>query len=263
MPRVTSATCGRATRVTRVTRVTRAPCVTCASMSPQEAECLATLAKLLKRDADAAKLTSRAAAQRALISANLWDETSAIFTNKFWNGTFYRRITPTSFYAMMATAATDKQAETMVQEWLLSPEHFCVAPDGDFKGNSDDCYWGLPSIQKGDPAFPPLGYWRGYVWGAPTPCAPRRLCPHRPKLNASSAPTAAPSQRVGARGLRHSADVPRECPPSVRPDGTAHLLEPAVLRPRACRAVGPQGPLQANDRADAEPVAHAQVMADG
>jgi hypothetical protein len=35
----------------------------------------------------------------------------------------------------------------------------------DFAGNADECYWGLPSIQRGDPAFPPLGYWRGYVWG--------------------------------------------------------------------------------------------------
>ena len=53
----------------------------------------------------------------------------------------------------------------MVSEWLLSPEHFCIAPGGDFAGNADECYWGLPSIQRGDPAFPPLGYWRGYVWG--------------------------------------------------------------------------------------------------
>ena len=27
------------------------------------------------------------------------------------------------------------------------------------------CYWGLPSISASDPAFPPLGYWRGFVWG--------------------------------------------------------------------------------------------------
>ena len=32
-----------------------------------------------------------------------------IFTNKFWNGTFYRRISPTSFYSMMAKAPTDEQ----------------------------------------------------------------------------------------------------------------------------------------------------------
>ena len=66
---------------------------------------------------------------------------------------------------MMAQAATDKQATAMVEEWLLSPNHFCVARNGDFAGNSNDCYWGLPSIQAGDVAFPPLGYWRGYVWG--------------------------------------------------------------------------------------------------
>ena len=41
----------------------------------------------------------------------------------------------------------------------------CISPAGDFGGNADDCYWGLPSIERADPAFPPLGYWRGYVWG--------------------------------------------------------------------------------------------------
>jgi hypothetical protein len=46
----------------------------------------------------------------------------------------------------------------MIEQWLLSPEHFCVAPSGDFKGLSDTCYWGLPSIQAADPAYPPLGY---------------------------------------------------------------------------------------------------------
>jgi len=136
-----------------------------ASMFVQEAESLATLATMLGRDAEATKLRARAAAQRKLIAANLWDSEGGIFTNRFWNGSFYRRISPTSFYSMMATAATDAQAEAMVTGWLLSPDHFCVAPNGDFAGNSDDCYWGLPSIQKADPAFPPLGYWRGYVWG--------------------------------------------------------------------------------------------------
>ena len=33
------------------------------------------------------------------------------------------------------------------------------------QGNRDECYWGLPSIAASDPAYPPLGYWRGYVWG--------------------------------------------------------------------------------------------------
>ena len=84
---------------------------------------------------------------------------------RFWNESFNRRISPTSFYSMLAGAATDDQATQMVNNWLHSPEHFCIAKDGDFKGNKDTCYWGLPSIEASDPAFPPLGYWRGYVWG--------------------------------------------------------------------------------------------------
>jgi hypothetical protein len=53
----------------------------------------------------------------------------------------------------------------LVTGWLLNRSRFCIAPAGDFAGNSDACYWGLPSIAASDPAFPPLGYWRGYVWG--------------------------------------------------------------------------------------------------
>ena len=45
----------------------------------------------------------------------------------------------------------------MVKNWLLSPQHFCISPNGDFKGNSEVCYWGLPSIEASDPAFPALG----------------------------------------------------------------------------------------------------------
>ena len=136
-----------------------------ASMFVSEADSLATLATLLGKTTDAAKMTSRADSQRKLIAANLWDTQGGIYTNLRWNGSFYRRISPTSFYSMMAKAPTNEQAAAMMKNWLHSPEHFCIAPDGDFKGNHDDCYWGLPSIQRSDPAFPPLGYWRGYVWG--------------------------------------------------------------------------------------------------
>ena len=38
--------------------------------------------------------------------------------------------------------------------------------DGRYKTeNLGECYYGLPSISMDDPTFPPLGYWRGYVWG--------------------------------------------------------------------------------------------------
>lgn len=135
------------------------------SMVINEAVALAELATALGQPATAASLLQRAGSLRAQLST-LWDPTSHAFVNQFVvNGSFYRRISPTSFYGLLAGAATDDQATQMVSEWLLNPDHFCIAPNGDFANNSDSCYWGLPSIQASDPAFPPLGYWRGYVWG--------------------------------------------------------------------------------------------------
>ena len=81
------------------------------------------------------------------------------------NGSFYPRISPTSFYPMQARIATDAQATTMVEKWLTPKDKFCIAEDGDMAGNNRNCWWGLPSIQASDSAFPPLGYWRGFTWG--------------------------------------------------------------------------------------------------
>jgi len=91
----------------------------------------------------------------------LWDPKQGIYVNRFSNGTFSDRVTPTSFYALGAKAASDEEAEIMVQGWLMNKTRFCITPHGDMAGNSDSCYWGLPSIQASDPAYPPLGYWRG------------------------------------------------------------------------------------------------------
>jgi hypothetical protein len=57
-----------------------------------------------------------------------------------------------------ANAATEEQAASMAQHWMLNSSRFCVAPNGDYQGNADTCYWGLPSIEASDPAYPPLGY---------------------------------------------------------------------------------------------------------
>jgi hypothetical protein len=80
-------------------------------------------------------------------------------------GSFNPRISPTSFYALQTLAPTDAQAERMVTRWLTNRSAFCIAADGDYTGNDEEgCYWGLPSINAADPAFP-HGYWRGAVWG--------------------------------------------------------------------------------------------------
>ena len=81
------------------------------------------------------------------------------------NGSFNRRVSPTSFYALQTGVPADERVAAMMTGWLLNASHFCISPEGDHSGNADDCWWGLPSIEASDPAYPPLGYWRGYVWG--------------------------------------------------------------------------------------------------
>merc|ERR1712032_409916 len=129
-----------------------------------EAYALAELADAIGR-VEGTMLRSRGDDVSLLIKQYLWDEQSQIYVNKFTNNSFYRRISPTSFYALQTNAPNASQATAMVEQWLMNPDHFCIAPDGDFAGNKDTCYWGLPSIDASDLAYPPLGYWRGYVWG--------------------------------------------------------------------------------------------------
>ena len=102
---------------------------------------------------------------RQLVDTHLWDDASGAYVNRLVNGTFYRHLSPTSFYPMLVKAPSDTRVEQMVKRWLMNSSRFCISPGGDFVGNSDDCYWGLPSISADDPAFPKLGYWRGFVWG--------------------------------------------------------------------------------------------------
>ena len=139
------------------------------SMVAMELEALANLSITAfdpPRTKDHALLTSRLAELSGLISTHLWDDTNGIFTNKFsGNGSFYRRISPTSFYPMQAGIATEEQATAMATSWLMNASRFCVSPTGDFKGNSAGCWWGLPSISADDPSYPKSGYWRGHVWG--------------------------------------------------------------------------------------------------
>ena len=133
------------------------------SMVAMELEALSDLADLLNKTEDAALMRQRLAALKALVSEHLWDNETGVFVNKFTkNATFYRRISPTSFYPMLAGIATEAQAERMMGV-LTSPEHFAVSEDG--AGNTDSAFWPLPSIAVSDPAFPALGYWRGFIWG--------------------------------------------------------------------------------------------------
>ena len=129
---------------------------------------LVRLAAIVNRSDETAHLVERAITMRRLIADNLWDAENSVFTNKKPGPEgFYRKISPTSFYPLMANASTDEQADQMMTHWLTNKTRFCINPNYETE-NLPECYWGLPSISMDDPTFPPLGYWRGYVWGTMT-----------------------------------------------------------------------------------------------
>ena len=116
-----------------------------------DCDALAFLAEELGRTTDAAELRSRGNTYRNRLKT-MWDEEFGMFLN-------YRidlqqpskRISPTNFYALIAGAATQQQAERMVHEHFYNPEEF----------------WGdyiLPSIARNDPSYTGMDYWRGSIW---------------------------------------------------------------------------------------------------
>ena len=133
------------------------------SMTAHDALALASLATVIGRDDVAATMKQRAAMMINDLQL-LWNKELSVFANVyFWNMS-YPRITPTSFYPLMVGAATADQASAMIKAWLLNSSRFCINENWPV-GNTDECYWGLPSVSADDPAFPPGGYWRSYVWG--------------------------------------------------------------------------------------------------
>eukprot|EP01079_Euglenida_sp_SAG-EU17-18_P002855 gene2855-3450_t len=124
------------------------------SMFTMEADALASLADSIGRT-EGNMLRQRAASMQQLILNHLWDSASGIFVNLRPNNTFYRRISPTSFYPLMTRGPSTEQVTAMMSGWMMNKTRFCITPNGDFAGNSDTCYWGLPSISADDPAFPP------------------------------------------------------------------------------------------------------------
>jgi hypothetical protein len=163
-----------------------------ASMLAMELQSLANLSLTAftpPRTAQHASIMKQLKGLQALIQQHHWNDDIGIFANKFsaeytgqcnatrivtgtncsgvdcCKGGWYNRISPTSFYPMQSGIATDAQATTMMNRWLFNKDRFCIAPEGNSAGNDGGCHWGLPSISASDPAFPPLGYWRGFVWG--------------------------------------------------------------------------------------------------
>ena len=121
------------------------------SLLALEGEMLARIARELGHHADADALEQKAAALRELISTQLWDPAREIFAGRFWSGEFASQLSPTSFFPLVAGAATPTQAETLIEKHLLNEQEF----------------WGplpLPSTPFDDPVSQENSYWRGRIW---------------------------------------------------------------------------------------------------
>jgi putative isomerase len=116
-----------------------------------DAEMLALLAARLGDAPAAAGYADSVDRHRSAIRAAFWDEERQVFANRRKVGGFVRSVTPTSFFPLLAAAATPGQAVAMVGRWLDDPGRFATP-------------WRLPSVTRDDPAFADNVYWRGRVW---------------------------------------------------------------------------------------------------
>ncbi|MEM9328610.1 MAG: trehalase family glycosidase, partial [Bacteroidota bacterium] len=116
-----------------------------------DADALAEIADVLGRSDEAAEIRQRADRYREKLRT-LWNEEVGLFLNKRMDtGEWNYSISPTNFYALIGRAATQLQAERMIQEHFYNPEEFW----GDFI---------MPSISRSDPGYLGRDYWRGSIW---------------------------------------------------------------------------------------------------
>lgn len=120
------------------------------SLIALDGEMLALIAAELGEGETAKRLETRTDGLKRRIREELWDETRQVFASRLWSGGFVRSLAPTSFYPLLAGAATPEQANAMLR-LLGDPRKF----GGD---------WLLPSVTRDDPAFSDNVYWRGRVW---------------------------------------------------------------------------------------------------
>jgi neutral trehalase len=116
-----------------------------------DCQVLAKMAKALGKTDDAQRLRKRAERFQQNLQA-LWKEDNQLFQNyDLVKKSFSERISPTSFYPLLAGTATSEQAQAMVRQHLLN--------EAEFWGQ-----WVLPSISKSDPLYPKQRYWKGAIW---------------------------------------------------------------------------------------------------
>jgi hypothetical protein len=113
---------------------------------------LSEIAGTLGRTADAAELRARGERYAAALRG-LWDEKSGMYLNRRTDtGEASPKLSPTSFYPLIAGVPTAAQAQRMAREHYFNPS--------EFHGE-----WVIPSIARNVAGFEEQSYWRGRVWG--------------------------------------------------------------------------------------------------
>lgn len=119
------------------------------SLLALDGECLAVIADVVGRTADAAAVRERTARLRKDVDARLWDEDRKLYANRHWEEGFVCP-SPTSFYPLAAGIPDAKRAAYLVNHIFDETEFWTKAP--------------LPSVWLKDPAVHDNVYWRGRSW---------------------------------------------------------------------------------------------------
>ena len=89
-----------------------------------DTEALIALAEVAGRFDIVPELQQRFQRVQAAMNSHMWDPATGMYTNVLYNGSFYSRFAPTSFFPLMSGSATDAQADAMMATFT-SPLGFC------------------------------------------------------------------------------------------------------------------------------------------
>ena len=121
------------------------------SLYVMDCEYLACIGEVLGHKKDVKELKEREKQYSRKLNA-LWDEKKGLYYNRHTDtGLLDPRISPTSFYPLLAKAPTQEQASRIVNEHLLNPEEFWGE-------------WVIPATPRNDSSFNDNIYWRGRIW---------------------------------------------------------------------------------------------------
>ena len=121
------------------------------SLYTADALFLSKMANILGHKEDHEFFLNEWESMKMKINEELWNDEKKAYMDKFWNGEFSSRISPTTFYPLLAKIPSKERAELLIKKHLLNEKEFW----GDFV---------IPSISRNDPAFNDQLYWRGRIW---------------------------------------------------------------------------------------------------